>query len=109
MQKCEFCSEAEVLITKSMNIFKKYILIGFLAALAVSSVSMTVVTATSGAEVSAFQKEEIRLTDRKRYLEDILVKTLSTGELQDKSNELGFQKPLTLVYVAPPEAVAKLP
>ncbi len=92
-----------------MKNFKKYILIGFLAALAVSSVLMTVVTVTSGAEVSNLQKQEAQLSDQKRYLEDTLVKTLSMSSLQEKSTELGYVKPVNLVYVAPPEPVAKLP
>lgn len=92
-----------------MKNIKKYILIGFAVILAVSSVLMTVVTATSGAEVSNLQKEEAQLSDQKRYLEDTLVKTLSMSELQAKSAELGYVKPGNLVYVAPPEAVAKLP
>ena len=88
---------------------RKYILIVFLGVLAASSVLMTVVTATSGAEVSNLQKEEAQLSDKKRYLEDNLVKTLSMNELQEKSAGLGYGKPVNLVYVAPPEAVAKLP
>lgn len=88
---------------------KKYILIGFLGVLAVSSVFMTVVTATSGAEVSNLQKEEAQLSDKKRYLEGALVKTLSMSELQEKSGSLGYGKPVNLVYVTLPEAVAKLP
>jgi hypothetical protein len=92
-----------------MKRLKKYILIGFLGTLTVSSVFMTVVTATSGAEVSTLQKEEIRLSNQKRYLEETLVKTLSTSELQEKSGDLGFIKPINLVYMALPEAVAKLP
>jgi hypothetical protein len=92
-----------------MKNLKKYILVGFIAALAISSVSMTVVTATSGAEVSALQKQEALLSDQKRSLEDTLVKTLSMNDLQEKSIGLGFEKPVNLVYVAPPEAVAKLP
>jgi hypothetical protein len=92
-----------------MNKVKKYILISFLGALAVSSVFMTVATATSGAEVSNLQKEEATLSDQKRYLEDTLVKTISMSQLQEKSAGLGYGKPVNLVYVAPPEAVAKLP
>ena len=92
-----------------MKNYKKYILISFLGALTVSSVFMTVVTASSGAEVSNLQKEETRLADQKRYLEDTLVKTLSMNQLQEKSGSLGYQKPVNLVYVTPPEAVAKLP
>lgn len=88
---------------------KKYILISFLGALAASSILMTIVTATSGVEVANFQKEEAKLSDQKRYLENVLVKTLSMNELQEKGDSLGYGRPSNLVYVAPPEAVAKLP
>jgi hypothetical protein len=88
---------------------KKYILIGFVGILAISSVFMTVVTATSGAEVSVLQREESVLADQKRTLENTLVKTLSMNDLQEKSVGLGYEKPVNLVYIAPPEAVAKLP
>jgi len=88
---------------------KKYILIGLFGVLAISSVIMTVVSATSGAEISKLQKEEAKLTDEKRYLENMLVKTLSMSQLQEKSGSLGFGKPVNLVYVTQPEAVAKLP
>jgi hypothetical protein len=88
---------------------KKYILISLTGMLAVSSVFMTVVTATSGAEVSNLQKEEAVLSDQKRYLEDMLIKTMSMNQLQGKSSELGYEKPTNLVYVSQPEAVAKLP
>lgn len=88
---------------------KKYILIGLFGALAASSVIMTVVSATSGAEISKLQKEEAGLTDEKRYLENMLVKTLSMNQLQEKSGSLGFGKPVNLIYVTQPEAVAKLP
>ena len=88
---------------------KKYILIGLFGVLAISSVIMTVVSATSGAEISKLQKEETNLTDDKRYLENMLVKTLSMSQLQEKSGSLGFIKPINLIYVTQPEAVAKLP
>jgi len=88
---------------------KKYILISLFGVLAASSVFMTVVGATSGAEISKLQKEETKLTDEKRYLENMLVKTLSMSQLQEKSGSLGFAKPVNMVYVTLPEAVAKLP
>jgi len=92
-----------------MNKLKKYILTIFLVVLAVSSVFMTVTTATSSAEVSSLQKEEARLSDENRYLKGELVKSLSSGNLQEKGEGLGYVKPGNIVYVAPPEAVAKLP
>ena len=92
-----------------LNNLKKYILIGVCGLLAVSSVFMTVVTATSGAEVSNLQKQEAELSDERMNLNNTLIKSLSMSQLQEKSNELGFSKPVGLVYVAAPEAVAKLP
>lgn len=89
--------------------FKRYILIGVCGVLAVSSIFMTVETTTSGVEVSNLQKQEVQLSDQNRYLEDTLVKTLSINELEQKSGEMGFVKPETLVYVAPSQPVAKLP
>ena len=89
--------------------YKKYILIGFCGLLAASSIFMTVVSATSGAEVSDLQKKEAELADDKRNLENTLIKTLSISQLQAKGGELGYTKPASLVYIAPTETVAKLP
>jgi hypothetical protein len=87
----------------------KYILVGVCATLAISSVFMTIETATSSAEVSALRKEEAVLLDTKRDLEDNLVRSLSLSQLQLKSVEMGFAKPSALVYTDSPEVVAKLP
>jgi len=112
-QKCGFYRKFEVLIIRikiqKMKNIKKYMLIFFLGAMAVSSILMTVATATSGAEVANLQKEQARLADQKRYLESTLVKTLSMDQLDEKSGSLGYVKPANLVYVALPESVAKLP
>lgn len=77
--------------------------------MAISSVFMTIETATGSAEVASLQKEEATLSDQKMGLENNLVKSLSMGELQTQSAEMGFVKPGTLVYVAPAENVARLP
>lgn len=89
--------------------FTKYLLAGILIVLVVSSIFMTVETATSGVEMTGLQKEEAELASQKRSLEDSLVKSLSVSTLQTQSQNLGFVKPVSLVYVAPAEAVAKLP
>lgn len=96
------------MINKNIN-FKKYILIGVCGILAISSILMTIETATSSAEVDSLQKEETKLVDQKMSLEDNLVKSLSLNQLQSKSETLGFVKPVTLVYVVPTETVARLP
>lgn len=95
--------------TKPKKGIIKYILIGVCGVLAVSSVFMTVETATSGAEVSVLHKQEIELSDEQRSLEESLVKTISLDGLEQKSVELGYVKPTTLVYVGSSEPVAKLP
>ena len=87
----------------------KYVLIGVCGILAISSVFMTIETATSSAEVASLQREEVSLSDQKMGLEDNLVKSLSLGQLQTQSAEMGFVKPATLVYVAPSQPVAQLP
>ena len=101
-----------------MNKFKNkksYILIALFLVLSVSSVFMTIETATSGMEVAKLQKQEAVLLAQKRDLQESLVKTLSVSELSEKSSDLGFVKPENLVYVSSvetaslPETVAKLP
>lgn len=91
------------------NKFRNYILFGTFGILAVTSIFMTIETATSGVEISKLEKTEASLVQRKSDMEELLVKTLSLGELQAKSGALGFSKPVDLVYVTPTESVAKLP
>lgn len=88
---------------------KNVILVLMFGVLAITSVIMTVETATSSMEVSKLRDDESKLADQKRYLEQKVVKTLSIGQLQEKSGELGFVKPTDLFYVSGTESVAKLP
>jgi len=90
--------------------FQKYILFAVAGILAVSSIFMTVETATSGVEVSSLRQKESELAMEKRNLEGSLVKTLSMNDLGQKGNEMGYVKPATMVYVSgSPEAMARLP
>lgn len=77
--------------------------------MAASSIFMTLEAATSGVEVSNLRSQENQLSSQKTYLEDTLVKSLSMSSLKQESGDMGFTKPLTLVYVAPSQPVAKLP
>lgn len=77
--------------------------------LAVSSVIVTVETATSSMEVTKLKETEEKLIDQKRYLEQHMVKTLSNSGLQEKSSELGFAKPTEFLYISGSESVAQLP
>jgi cell division protein FtsL len=88
---------------------KNIILITIMGILAVSSIFMTIETATTGVEIAELEKTESQLLSKKRDLEGSLVKTLSTTQLQEKSAELGFIKAIELVYVTDLKPVAKLP
>lgn len=75
-----------------------------------SSIFMTIETATTGVEIAELEKTENQLLGKKRDLEGSLVKTLSATQLQEKSVELGFIKAAELVYVTDLKPVAaKLP
>ena len=88
----------------------KYILLTVAGVLAVSSIAMTVETAGSGAEVAALREEQNRLVSEKRNLENTLVKSLSLTDLEVKSAELGYAKPIDTVYISGnKENVAQLP
>lgn len=88
----------------------KYVLFTVAGILAVSSIFMTVETATSSVEVSNLRQKEAELSMEKRNLENTLVRSLSMNDLEVKGNELGFTKPLSVVFVSDSEeSVAKLP
>lgn len=89
--------------------FRNYFLIGIAVFLALSSIFLTIETAVTGAAISDLEKKESGLLSEKQGLEETLVKTLSSSELQEKSAKLGFVKPANLVYVNKEEPVAKLP
>ena len=100
--------------TKSFKNLRNYILIGVCGILAISSILMTIETATVGVEMSKIEKTQSLLLNQKRDLEETLVRTLSITELQQKGAELGFVKADNLVYVSSAEnasntPVAKLP
>lgn len=99
---------------KSVKSIKNYVLIGICAVLAISSILITIETATVGTEMAKIEKAQTLLSNQKRGLEEILVKTLSITELQQKGADLGFVKADNLVYVTSDEnlgkaSVAKLP
>jgi hypothetical protein len=88
----------------------KYVLFILAGVLAVSSILMTVETATSSVEVSNLRQKEAELSMEKRNLENTLVRSLSMSDLEEKGNELGFAKPSSVVFVSnSEEPVAKLP
>lgn len=92
-----------------MKKIRSYVLVGVCGILAVSSVLMTIETATSGMEIAKLEETESILVAQKSELEAKLVKSLSLGELAEQSEGLGFVKASDLVYLTLDEPVAKLP
>ncbi len=93
----------------NIGIFRNHILVVVCGLLALASIVMTIENATNGTEMSKLEKKEALLSDRKRTIEESLVKTFSMAELQSRSTEYGFVKPQNLVYFSDVEPVAKLP
>lgn len=88
----------------------KYVLFAVGGLLAISSILMTVETATSGVEVASLREKQSELSMEKRNLENTLVRSLSMSDLEQKGIEMGYVKPMNTVYVSESkEAVAKLP
>jgi hypothetical protein len=95
--------------TKSFKTLRNYILIGICAVLAISSILITIETATVGLEMAKIEKTQNLLSNQKRDLQETLVRTLSITELQQKGIELGFLKAMDLVYVANAENLSAAP
>lgn len=100
--------------SRSVKSIRNYILIVICGILAVSSIFMTIETATVGSELAKIEKTQNLLSNQKRDLDETLVKTLSITELQQKGADLGFVKADNLVYVSTGEnletaSVVKLP
>lgn len=94
---------------KVVKNYRNYVLLGICAVLAVANVILTIDASTTGVAVSDLQSKEASLTEQKRNLQDELVRSLSMGELHEKSDELGFIKPANPIYLSQTETVAKLP
>lgn len=87
---------------------KKYLFVFLIVLFAVTSVFYTIEAVTSGVEVASLEKMNNGLIRQKSSLEDSFVKTLSLNNLQEKSIELGFTKPVSTIYVAGGESVTAL-
>lgn len=75
--------------------------------LLVSSVILTIDTATSGAEIAMLEKTQSNLIQENSTLTDSLVKFSSLNSADEKAKELGFSQPGNIVYLSQKEAVAQ--
>jgi len=79
------------------------------AIFALSAVLITIETVSTGAEMAALEKTNKVLIAQRSELESVYVKSISMGDLQERSLELGFVKPEYMIYLSKNEPVAKLP
>ncbi len=75
----------------------------------VITVFFAVEQATRGSEIALLEKEEIALNNQNKELTERLIQVSSLNGAEKKAAELGFVKPVNLVYISEKEAVAKLP
>jgi cell division protein FtsL len=92
-----------------MTKFKKIFIWLFIAVFVIANVYFTVEFATSGAEIAALEKKETELAQENNSFSEDLLKSASLNEVAQKANELGFAKPVKIVYLNGKEPVAKLP
>lgn len=87
---------------------KHQVLLVVCGILAICTIVLTVNTATSGVEMSKLETKEQSLMDQRRALQENLVKSISSRELEEKSTSLGFVKPSNVFYISDLLPVASL-
>lgn len=88
---------------------KEYGLWLILFLLVIFNVYTTIETATSGAQIVNLEKREQALANEKRLSSEEITKKSSLSSVEQKAQEMGYQKPQNIVYVSQKEVVAKLP
>ena len=74
----------------------------------IATVFMTIQTATSGAKLSYLEKEEERLLQERREINEKLLKAGSLSAVSEKAQDMGFAKATNVLYINQ-ENIAKLP
>lgn len=76
----------------------KKVIITTLILFLVSAVFMTIQAVMASAEASLLGKQELALIEQKNKLEDSYLEMVSVSDLGAKATDMGFIKPLDLVY-----------
>ena len=77
--------------------------------LVAASIFMTVEMASSGAELSKLEKEEVGLRAENQRIGTELISASSLSQFENTYESLGFIKPEKTIYITEEDAVAKLP
>ena len=94
---------------KYLNHKTKVLVLSTFVVFALSAVLITIETVSTGAEMASLEKTSNVLLAQRSELESSYVKSISMGDLQERSTELGFVKPENLIYLSGRDPVAKLP
>ena len=71
------------------------------------TILFTIQTATSGAEFAEIEGVKNKLITENKLLEGEVVKASSLKKLEENAQELGFLKPLNIIYISDSYDVAK--
>ncbi|MEK7470675.1 MAG: hypothetical protein AAB622_01595 [Patescibacteria group bacterium] len=94
---------------KYINHKTKVLVLSTFVIFALSAVLITIESVSTGAEMASLEKTSNVLLAQRSELESAYVKSISMGDLQERSAELGFVKPEYLIYLTGRDSVAKLP
>lgn len=85
---------------------KMYILAIPIVGFILLTVFLTIESASYGARLASLEQKAFLLEKENRDLSAQLVESTSLSELSGKTEELGFSKPLNIVYVSQEKVVA---
>lgn len=83
-----------------------YTLLLIVSVFVVAGVFMMIDASTKGTKLVQLEKELEKLTLENKSLNQLLVSSTSLGDLSEKTEELGFTKPSTTLYISQEEVVA---
>ena len=84
------------------------VLVLMMTVFAVTSIFLTIETATVGAENTYLEEKQSKLIFEKKELENSFVKGISMTKLEEDSVASGFVKPTNYLYINGDEQVASL-
>ena len=94
--------------TVSFSNFKKIVIWITSLSLLIVVVFVTIESAATGAVLARLEEEEINLSLEKNYLTKTLAESTSLTKLGEESENMGFKKPQSILYIEGFDAQANL-
>ena len=86
---------------------KLYFYVSVVAFVVFVTVVLAVQSATVGSELAYFEKQEKELVSKNAVLTDKLLRSQSLESFSTKAEELGFEKPTSIVYISGDTEIAQ--